>query len=309
MIKSLTVENYTGDEITINLNDQDPSHGLFIKSMTGLGPPKGTINASDYASLDGALFNSARVEKRNIVLEFFLQKTTGCDSVETARQNTYKYFPVKGRVRLMFETDNRLCEIYGYVESNEPEIFSQLESNQISIICPDPWFYRVGVNDPQVTNFSTIVSQFEFPFENNSLDERMIEFSSYETTKEKVLYYAGTVETGMIATVHIYDSVGNITFYNFRTKEWMLIRNEKIYALTGSYLKDKDEVVISTMPNDQYCHLVRDGSTINIINAVDRDSDWILLKPGDNAMAFTTDNETDENLDFTIENRVLYEGI
>ena len=57
MIKSLTVRNYIGEKITITLTDADPDHGLYVKSMTGLGPPKAVINTSEFAVIDGNLFN------------------------------------------------------------------------------------------------------------------------------------------------------------------------------------------------------------------------------------------------------------
>lgn len=309
MIKSLTVRNYIGDEITITLTELDPDHGLYVKSITGLGPPKGVINTSDYAVIDGSLYNSARAEKRNIVMQLLFRETTNCPDVETARQNTYRYFPLKRQLTLIFETDHRLVEIKGYVESNEPNIFSEQESNQISIICDDPFFYEVGENNPQITYFSNVTSLFEFEFDNNDLDERLIELSKYETTKEKVLVYSGDAETGIIIRVHVLDSIGNITVYNFLTKERMFIDNSKIEALTGEALKEADELIISTMENNQYVNLLREGNTVNVLNAVDRSSDWIQLRPGDNVLAFTTDNETDDNLEFSVENRVLFWGI
>lgn len=309
MIKSLIVENYVGDEITITLTDANPDHGLLIWSMTGLGPPKATINTSDYAAIDGSKFNSARAEKRNIVLELKFATTDGCDMIETARMNTYKYFPLKRQVTLTFETDKKLCQIKGHVESNEPGIFSKEEGCQISIICDAPYFYEVGENSPRIINFSDVVPLFEFPFENNSLDENLIEFSKYETNKEKLINYEGTVETGMVIRVHVLDTVGSLTIYNFVTKEWMYIDNSKIAALTGSGLKAKDDLVISTIENDQYINLVREGTITNVLNAVNRQSDWFLLRPGDNVLAFTTDDDTDDNLEFSVEFRVLYEGI
>jgi hypothetical protein len=309
MIKSLIVRNYIGEEITITLTDADPSHGLLVKSMTGLGSPKGTINATDFAVIDGGLFNSARAEKRNIVLNFLLAQTSKCVDIETARQNTYRFFPLKKKVTLTFITDHRNCQISGYVESNEPDIFNKAEGCQISIICDNPYFHKIGEGTPQITNFSEVISLFEFPFENNSLDENEIEVSYYENVKEKILTYEGDVETGMLIKIHVLDSVGNILIYNFDTKEEMNISNAKIEALTGSVLKASDDLIISTDERNQYAELLREGVTTNVINAVDRHSDWLKVRKGNNIFAFTTDNETDDNLLFSIENDILYEGI
>lgn len=309
MIQTIYIKNYIGEETSITLTDSDPDNGFLVKSITGLGPPKATINVSDYAILDGGMYNSARAETRNIVITLLFAKTTKCDSIETARQNSYKYFPLKRKVTLIFETDNRLCETAGYVESNEPDIFSQEESAQISIICDDPYFYEVGDNNPQTTYFGEITSLFEFPFENDSLDENLIEISRYEENKEKVLNYTGDAETGIVIKAHVLNHVGNITIYNFITHEVMKISDEIIGTLTGSKLKASDDLIISTIAGNQYANLLRDGETINVLNAVDRSSDWFQLRKGTNVFAFTTDNDTDNYLEFQIENRVLFEGI
>lgn len=310
MIKSLTVRNYIGEKITITLTDADPDHGLYVKSMTGLGPPKAVINTSEFAVIDGNLFNSARAEQRNIVMQFGFLQTTHCPNIETARQNTYRYFPLKKECTLTFVTDNRTCEIKGYVESNEPDIFSKDESNQISIICDNPYFYDVREGyDPQITNFSEVIPNFEFPFENDSLDNDMLEISYYETSKEKELEYYGEADTGMLIRIHVLAPVGNLLIYNFATREEMNISNERIKGLVGSYLQPLDDVIISTDERNQYCILVREGVTTNILNAVDKNSDWLQIRKGVNIFAFTTDNDTDDNLLFSIENKVLYEGI
>ena len=60
--------------------------------------------------------------------------------IESARHRAYRYFPVKTEVRLDFLTDERWLSIWGYVESNEVEIFSELEKGLVSIVCPDPYF-------------------------------------------------------------------------------------------------------------------------------------------------------------------------
>lgn len=72
MIKSVTVTNYLGDSIKLDLTRPDAS-GFIIKSIEGLGPAKASINTSDISTNDGGIFNSSRLDKRNIVfdLEFF----------------------------------------------------------------------------------------------------------------------------------------------------------------------------------------------------------------------------------------------
>ena len=139
MIKSLKVTNHLGESLVLELMRPEKS-GLIVREISGLGPSKATINTSDVATMDGSVYNSSRRENRNIVLDLMMYPFP---TIEDSRLLTYRYFPIKKQVRLEIETDNLNVHTYGYVESNEPDIFSEEESTQISIICPDPNFYDV----------------------------------------------------------------------------------------------------------------------------------------------------------------------
>ena len=104
MIKSFTVTNYLGDSIKLSLAEPEKT-GFAILSVTGLNPPKANINTTDMASVDGSLYNSARLDKRNIVFTIlFVESDTG--SIEDIRHKSYKYFPLK-KVFRQTETPSR----------------------------------------------------------------------------------------------------------------------------------------------------------------------------------------------------------
>ena len=169
MINKVIITNYLGESITFELRAPEKT-GLYIKSIEGLGPGKASINTTDIASDDGSIFNSARSEQRNIVLTLGCLQVNGVtDSIETARQLTYKYFPKKKPLKFYILTDNRELEIQGYTESNEPDIFSEKETTQISIICPDPLFYSAGEDGTHSTTFNGVDFLFEFAFDNESV--------------------------------------------------------------------------------------------------------------------------------------------
>lgn len=304
MIKSVTITNYLNEKIVLELGRPDKS-GLLIKSIEGLGPANATINAKEIATSDGALFNSARVSSRNIVITLgFLFNPT----VEDMRQLTYKYFPIKKRLTILIETDNRIAETYGYVETNEPDIFQKEETTQISIICPDSYFYSAGPDGNNVTVFSGIEAAFEFPFSNESLTENLIEMGYIRYSQEQTVRYNGDAEIGVIITIHALGEVKNITIYNTGTRGTMRIDTDKIEQITGSGIKNGDDIIISTVKKDKYIYLLRDGVYTNILNALDKNSEWFQLVKGDNIFAYTAE-EGATNLQFKIENRTLYEGV
>lgn len=301
MIHSVTVTNYRGDSLEMVLAEPEKS-GFAITNITGLGPGKATINSTEISTTDGALFNSARLSARNIVISLrYLWK----DSIEDARQLTYRYFPIKQKVTLLFKTDNREAEIEGYVESNEPNIFSDAEGADISIICPDPFFYS---RESQTTVFSGVEPMFEFPFSNESLFEPLLEMGSIENATDKVVIYDGDAETGIMITIHAVGEATNITIYNIGTREQMKIDTTKLQTYTGSGIKAGDDIIINTIPGEKSIQLLREGVTTNILNCLDRNSDWFKLAKGDNVFAYTAESGG-SNLQFSIESSVVYEGI
>ena len=304
MIKSITITNYLGQSITLDMRSPDKS-GLYIKKIEGLGPPNATINAKEIATFDGGLYNSARASTRNIVLTLgFLPNP----SIEDMRQLTYKYFPIKKKLRFLIETDNRIAETYGYVESNEPDIFSQNETTEISIICPDPYFYSAGDSGKNVTVFSGSEPLFEFPLINGSLTEKLIEVGQVWVTTEGLVIYEGDTEVGVLITIHAVGDVGSITIRNLQTGEVMRIDNTKIETITGSGIKYGDDIYINTVKGDKYITLKRDGETKNILNAIDKDAKWFQLVKGDNVFSYTADSGK-ENIQFKIESQTVYEGV
>ena len=133
MIKSVTVTNYLGDSVKLELMRPEKS-GFIVKSINGLGPSNASINTTEVSTNDGALFNSARLSKRNIVFKLLFMNTD-TETIEDIRQKTYKYFPMKKGVTLLIETDNRLVSTTGYVETNEPNIFDSKEGSTIYLVC------------------------------------------------------------------------------------------------------------------------------------------------------------------------------
>lgn len=301
MINSITVTNYLGESINLELRFPEKS-GFSVQGIEGLGPSKADIYVTEIAGDDGSSYNSARVNTRNIVLSLgFLFKPT----IETMRQLSYKYFPIKKRVRLLFETDNRTCEIYGYVESNEPDIFSQNESTKISIVCPDPYFYSVV---PGIAVFYAIDPILEFEFSNESLSENLIEFSNIISNTEQTILYTGESEVGVVIVINAFGPATNIIIADSLKNKSMKIDTNRLTALTGFGIISGDEIRISTVRGNKYVTLFRSGAYINILNCLDKTSDWLQLTRGDNIFTYTAESG-DTNLGFRIEYKLVYEGI
>lgn len=301
MIQSVTVTNPKGNSLKLVLRDPESS-GLIIQEISGLGPSKANINSTELATMDGSIFASARATERNIVLTLILLHIP---DIETVRQKTYAFFPIKKAVTLLVETDNRLVETIGYVESNEPEIFSQQETTQISIICPDPHFYEAATNEMAFVGVQPV---FEFPFENNSLTEPLLEFGEIRLDTRAELVYEGDADTGVIINIHFNGAATGITLYNTVTRESMAIDTAKVATIAGQALAQGDDIIISTIKGEKYMRLLRNGAYTNIIAALNKDADWFQLTNGLNEFSFTADTG-ENNLVITFSYRNAYGGV
>lgn len=302
MINSIIITNYLGEQITLDLENPENS-GFIVREIRGLGPCKATINTTEVSTNDGSIYNSARLNTRNIVFDLVFIGT----DIESLRQLSYKFFPIKKPLTLEFITDNRDCVTTGYVESNEPNIFSSSESATISILCPDAYFYSIEAGE-NITTFYGEDPLFEFPFENNSLTENLIEFGDIRQYTDAVIVYDGDSEIGITITIHSVGEASNISIYNTGTRQQMVIDTAKIESLTGSGLIAGDDIIICTVKGKKSITLLRNGEYTNILNALDKKSDWFQLVKGENVFAYTAETGV-QNLQFKVQNDVIYEGI
>lgn len=335
MIKAITITNYLGslDEhvnralnstkyetnnstIHVELGQAEPTHGFLVEKIDGLGPVKADINMTDLATTDGSRFNSSRLQARNIVLTFNFKN---CPDAEAARLKTYKYLPIKRKVMLSVETEDRNARVIGYVESNEPDIFSKEVKSVISIICPDPFFYSNEYGySPHVIQFTGLNSEFEFPFSNDSLTDDLLIFGTMESILEKSFIYEGDQEVGLNMAIHVSSQIStDIAIYHKKNSynpndpeltSYFYIDMEKFNDLMETPLVAGDIINIDTTNGNKRITLTRSGTEYNILNAVTRDSDWFQLAKGTNRFILDASGNH-SHMTFRIENYVIYEGV
>lgn len=310
MIKSVTAVNFKGESIKMDLFHPESS-GFIIIKIDGIGPGKATVTKNDSKVYDGGTITSARLPSRNIKMEI---QFLWVNSIEDVRHKSYKYFPLKKPITLIFETDTRTVEIEGVVESNEPDIFSSEESTNISIICPDPYFYASGENARSKTEFSGINAMFEIPsdtgYSNESLTEALTEISTLYVQSERGIMNHGEVDIGVVISIKPLAIVkGILTISNVTLGQNMSFDLNKIKTITENDFHLGDELVINTLRGKKSVTLIREGKNYNALSCIDTRTDWIYLTSGENTFTYYLDGEGIEDLQFSVINSILYEGV
>lgn len=279
----LKVKNDKGEVLNLSNNND-----YTVYKISGLNPPKATINSSVNTTSDGSNINSVRLENRNIVIY-----TTINGDVETNRINIYKYFPPKKTVTLYFSNDTRDVYIEGTVELIECDLFTNRQIAQISLICPKPYFKGM---DYLVTSFSDISSLFSFPF---AIDQYGIEISSITTNVRKSIINTGDVETGVVIELFAIGTVVNPILYRAGDGKHMGLN----FTMQAS-----DKIVINTNIGEKSITLIRNGVSSNALGYMTPDSDWFVLEAGDNVFTYDADSGNG-NLQITFTTSLLYGGV
>lgn len=172
-------------------------------------------------------------------------------------------------------------------------------------MCSDPYFYSEEDNHLM---FYGIDPKFEFPFENNSLDEKLIEFGAIMNMTEGTILYTGDAEVGIVITIHALGSAEGFAVYNSRTREMMAISDSKLIALMGSGIIAGDRITIDTTRGHKSITILRNGRTTNILNVLEKPLNWFKLVKGYNTFVYTASSGL-EFLQFEISYKTMYEGV
>lgn len=288
MIKKVTVFHNPDKSDAFTMVLTDPTNvtdetGFAINNIEGLGPVEADINTTEMV-VDGDLFNSARVGKRNIVfeLEFYSESGSG---IESTRQYSYQLFPIKKMVYIEIETDNRTVWTKGYVEKNEPLIFSDKSGSQVSIICPDPkWYDSDGDMSTQIIPNTSTTIEYDGEVETGGT-LNMIIGSDVEAP-----VYAGTPAF----TITCANSDGDAQLIEVFTPNEGFHQGDviSIKSITG----DKGCIWTDTADADH-----------NALNLISQNPNWIVFKPGLNTIMVTDPNSAIEEAVFV--NPICYEGV
>lgn len=290
---SCRIENYINDILTLTQNEND----FQILSIEGLNPPNAQINTAIIAGMDGARFNSSKLDTRNIVVYIKIR-----GDIEQNRLRLYSFFVTKQWCRFYYKNDSLDVFAEGYIESVECGIFTDNEVMQISIICPDPYFKSA---QEIIDDISKTVKLFEFPFaierELSPIVGHMygIEFSRFEANR--IVTANGKSATGIIIEVDIYQPISKIEILKVDTNEKFTLEYE---------LQTFDKVVINTTKGQKSAVLLRRDDKINLFTSIAKGSVFFQLQTGNNSFTYRVDDmEHDRDVTVNIKHRDQYQGV
>lgn len=234
-----------------------------IRNIDGLGPVAATINTTAFASGRGELYQGSTTPKRNIVLTLGLNPNWDDQSVSSLRQLLYAYLMPQQWCKLRFFSDDLpTCDIEGYVESFEPNMFSEDPEVQVSVICPKPDFVDV--------------------------DATLLTGEPDDGEFETVFTYLGTIETGFELRIEVSPDntayTGPFTIKNVGLQE-QVFEIDPVTINVTKYFK------LNSVRNSKRAAniAVADGAVTNLLAQMTTESVWPELVPGENVLTVVAD--------------------
>lgn len=265
----LYIENDRNERLDLSPGIKEYS----VLDVKGLNPPSATINLSDVSGLDGARFNSSKIESRDITITIKINQ-----DIEENRIRLYDFFRVKQYSKIHYKSRKRDVVIEGYVESFDCDFFVEDEQAQIAILCPEAYWKDAY---EFIADISQIIPKFEFPF---SIPEEGIEFSIYNEHLVAEVVNVGDVETGVLIQIDVIGSVKHLKIYNADTRD--------VFGFDYP-LQYGDYVEIDSRTGSKGIYLLRNGKRVNLINYLDKGITWLTLKQGTNTFTYTCEDGTE----------------
>lgn len=286
---SLLLENDVGTQI----NMTSTANRYMVSEIDGLYPPSGTISTSAYAGMDGSYLNNAFIEKRNLVITFQMR---GC-SIEECRHELYRVVKPSRYIKVYYKTSKIDVYTEGYVENCTVSNFSNQTSGQISIICPDPYWYSQSI---KYAYFGRLMGAFTFPFPKS---DAQFPLGVYNIYSDITSIFNNGDEIGFTIRIET-DLSPNAPEIAANGPTIQLLGTKQYFRIGSSILKG-DVIIITTKTGQKTMTLIRNGVETNIIANVVSGSSWLTLKPGENKLRV----ESAGSLKFTFIHSDAYLGV
>jgi hypothetical protein len=264
LLKALAVTNSRGD--TLDLPLEDPSSGIFVKSIDGLDPVKATLVSSSFANQNGEQYQSSRRETRDIKISLGLDPKYAIQDAKELRDQLYPYFMPKLQSLLTFKMFDRFApnlvlgnldvNIVGRVETFEAPLFTNDPQVDIVLRCFDPDFY-----DPNLVT---------------------VEGATSSDMTETIVEYAGNIETDTLLTMLVDRDVSDFSIYFTSTDDSLKTIDFSYPLVSGDILR------IASKVGSKSVTLTRDGVDTSILYAISPQSAWLELRAGTNSIVVYT---------------------
>lgn len=286
---------FTNTDDNINLIVDGDCPGILIESIEGIYAFTGEVKTSPYSQTHGDRYKNTRATKRNIVVQGKI-----FDDFWSNRQLMYRVFRLGSLGRFCYQEpdrSNRYADYY--VESVDIDQDPYRGQYQISLICPDPFFYA---GEPESVDLAAWLSDFVFPHNFLAQGE---ELGHRETSMIKEIQNLNGVDgIGLKIVLTASGDVVNPYVYLYETDERITIGTDaNPYTLTSA-----KRVEIETTTGKKNIVQIANNVETRINEYLDPDSSFFQLGAGINTIGYNAESGSNF-LNVHIEYKMRYLGV
>ena len=286
---------FTNTEDNINLIVDGNCPGIVIEEIDGIYDFEGEVRTSPYSQTHGDRYKNTRAVKRNIVVSGRIYS----DFYDN-RQLMYRVFRLGSLGRFCYTEPNRENRYADYyVENVDIDQDAYRGEFQISLICPDPFFYA---GESEYIDLASWLSDFIFQHEFVAAGEVI---GHRETSMiQEVENLNGVDGIGMKIVLTASGNVTNPYVYLYETGERITIgTTANPYILSSS-----KRVEIDTTTGKKNIVQYENNVETRINEYLDPNSSFFQLKAGKNTIGYNAaSGETFMNVH--IEYKMRYLGV
>lgn len=247
-----------------------------------------SISSLVIGGADGDIVNNVQANPRTIVLDLRM-----LEDVERTKRSILDVVKLKQKGRLVWEQDNRTLEIEGVVEIIDMPRWNNAVMMQITLHCSQPFWEDADYIISQISEAIDLHYFTDMPDDMLYFPDDGIPLGEYDVTRTKTFYNSGDVAVGMEIEIVAFDTV----------------TNPIIYAQDGSFfgigygtgakkvvMQAGDVIRINTRRNEKA--VTHNG--INSIALIRPQSKWIQMQTGENQFTINSDDESFENMTFSL---------
>lgn len=198
---------------------------------------------------------------RTMVFSIFLNPNYNSQSYSSLRDALYRSIASNrtGMIEVQFyEEDTLLVSIWGFVTRVENDMFQRRPEVKLTIKCPDPMFRS-----------PTIIDEF------TETTDELFTITDTVSTAPHGLQFSGKFVAA--ADEFILSDQTTPAGWSFNITPGIIV-HPLTYDEVDGFIED-DELWVSSLPNEKYVYMVRDGATIHLAHKIVPGSVWPLIFP------------------------------
>lgn len=261
------------------INFQSKFSPFLLADCDGLYGIENNVSVSDNTMTDGATYQGSVAKRRNIVLTL---KTK--ENHRLGRYELYQLFSQGTKGTLTYVEDGTERAINYYVEKIDVDSVKNVRTATVSLICPDPFFEATSDKELTMAGWE---SDWEFAHEFVSTGE---EFGHRVQEKIKTIdNTSGAKGIGLTIEIYANGQITNPQITHIESGEFIKVgtTSNPLNLVSG------DVLTITTQTNNKKVKLTHGGTTTEINEYLDEDSEFIQLQAGLNDIGYSAESGED----------------